>query len=370
MIPRRLPSLACAILAIFGCVAVAEQPPTRLSALRLTQPVERAVFQRAGRDLGEVPVSGSLGVEKSDTLEVRVVNRQTQQTLTDWAVVATNSPDGSFNTQLSLPVGWYRIEVRSKSAGTVVATATVERVGVGDVFVTCGQSNSANHGQPPQKAGEDRVSTCDFQTGKWAHADDPQPGATGAGGSPWPVLGDLLVRKTGAPVGFICVGVGGTPVSFWTPKGNGYPRLKRALQLAGPHGVRAVLWHQGESDSIAGTTMEDYARMLEQCIAQSRTDAGWMVPWGVALASFHPDPKATPTRQDAIVAGQKKVIASVSAAFQGPSTDSFHTRGWLCDTVHFNAEGLAAHAQGWAGALAPLLDAGSTFPDNKPTAKP
>ena len=77
--------------------------------------------------------------------------------------------------------------------------------------------------------------------------------------------------------------------------------------------------------------------MLSGTIARSRQDAGWDVPWGVALASFHPSPQATAERQAAVVTGQREVMATVSGVFQGPATDSFRTRGWLSDTVHFNA---------------------------------
>ena len=107
--------------------------------------------------------------------------------------------------------------------------------------------------------------------------------------------------------------------------------------------------------------------MLGEVIAQSRKDAGWDVPWGVALASFHPDPKATAERQAAVVEGQQRVISTVAGVFQGPGTDSFHTRGFLADTVHFNAQGLAAHAQGWADALAPLM---KNQPNPYPKANP
>jgi len=33
-------------------------------------------------------------------------------------------------------------------------------------------------------------------------------------------------------------------------------------------------------------------------------------------------------RQAAVVEGQQKVIATVAGVFQGPETDTFHTRGW------------------------------------------
>jgi hypothetical protein len=333
---------------VFKVLASAATAVKPSSSLQIAQPMERAIFQRDEHGVAEVPVAATVADGQADTIEVRATNRQTQLPVTDWAKVTAGM-------KLTLPAGWYQLEFRAMKAGPAVATGTVERVGVGEVFVTCGQSNSANHGNPQQKAQDDRVSSCNYQNGLWLHADDPQPGATGSGGSPWALLGDLLVKKHDIPVGFICTGVGGTAVSFWTPNGKGYPRLKQALQLAGSHGCRAVLWHQGESDSIAGTSAENYAKMLGEAIAQSRTDAGWDVPWGVALASFHPAPEATAERQAAVVSGQQKVITTVPGVFQGPETDSFHTRGWLADTVHFNAQGLAAHAQGWAEALAPLM---------------
>jgi hypothetical protein len=125
------------------------------------------------------------------------------------------------------------------------------------------------------------------------------------------------------------------------------------MQLTRVHGVRAVLWHQGETDGLLGTSAGVYADLLKDVIAQSRKDAGWEVPWGVARASYHPS--VTPERQAAVVQGQGIVISSVPGVFEGPSTDSYHTRGFLHDVVHFNAEGLAAHAAGWADALKPII---------------
>ncbi|MFA6288669.1 MAG: sialate O-acetylesterase [Opitutaceae bacterium] len=316
------------------------------ATLQVRQPTEWTVLQRDERGQALLRVDC---INTGGAVEIRVLDRQNGQVAKDWTALARE--EGSFRGSFLLRAGWYRIEVRSKRAGAVVESCEVGRVGIGEVFVTSGQSNAGNHGNPIQHARDDRVATCDYKTGLWRHADDPEPGAGGKGGSPWPMLGDLLVKKLDVPVGFICTAVGGTEVSEWVPSGQHYSRLKQALQLAGSHGVRAVLWHQGESDSIAGTSTDDYARLLEQVISQSRVDAGWPVPWGVALASYHPKRKATADRQRAVIAGQRKVTAEYPGVFQGPATDSFHERGLLADSVHFNAEGLAEHAQGWADAL-------------------
>jgi hypothetical protein len=341
---RKRPQAASYLGPVFKVVASATTMIKPASALRVTLPPERAIFQRDEHGVAQVPVAVTIPNPDTHTVEVRALDRQAKSTAMDWTQVTADM-------QLTLPGGWYQLEFRARNAENVVATAVVERVGVGEVFVTCGQSNSANFGKPRQKAQDDRVSSCNFETGLWQHGDDPQPGAGGSGGSPWPLLGNQLVRENDVPVGFICLGVGSTTVGQWSPNGSLYPRLKQALQRTGKNGVRAVLWHQGESDSIAGTPAETYAELLGAIIARSRTDAGWDVPWGVALASFHPAPEATAEKQAAVAEGQKMVAATVPGVFQGPTTDGFRERGFLRDNVHFNAQGLAAHAQGWADVL-------------------
>ena len=64
-------------------------------------------------------------------------------------------------------------------ARLVVNQRTVERVGVGEVFVIAGQSNSANYGNPTLSAADDRVST--FNLSNWRHADDPLADRDGIG---------------------------------------------------------------------------------------------------------------------------------------------------------------------------------------------
>jgi hypothetical protein len=57
---------------------------------------------------------------------------------------------GMFSATLRLAAGWYRIEAATAARGVALGRDAVEPVGVGEVFVTAGQSNSANHGLPRQ----------------------------------------------------------------------------------------------------------------------------------------------------------------------------------------------------------------------------
>ena len=64
------------------------------------------------------------------------------------------------------------------------------------------------------------------------------------------------------------------------------------MKPLGPHGFRAVLWHQGESDAnqkdptrtLPGKLYREY---LEKLIRDSRREIGWDAPWFVAQASYH-----------------------------------------------------------------------------------
>ncbi len=328
----------------------------RPGGLSVDSSLGRAIFQRNSQNEANVPITGS--VENGITsIEARATPRAgSPGTTTGWQVIDASPSGNAYAGALDLDGGWYDIEVRSLNGASVVDQRTVERVGVGEVFVIAGQSNSANDGSPALAAAEDRVSS--FDLNNWRHADDPQPIATGSGGSPWPALGDQLVGHLDVPVGFISVGWGGTRVDQWVPGANGpdsqplYNRLKDALQALGPNGARAVLWHQGEADNEANSSNANYVNRLETIIAQSRIDAGYDIPWGVAQASFLP--YLNPTTDPAIIQAQAQVAANDPLNFVGASTDDLINGGgtnWRWDGIHFNQAGLIEHADRWFNQL-------------------
>jgi hypothetical protein len=329
--------------------------------VQIVQPSERAIFQRDNRNQAQVPVVCATDPAVT-RVEARWVDRSPGEPSAgaEWHSLEQSAHKNQWTATFPIPAGWWRMEVRAKKMDQQ-ETVVIERFGVGEVFVTCGQSNSANFGSPCQTAEDDRVSACSWMTGQWQHAQDPEPGAGGKGGSPWALLGDLLVKRYQVPVGFFCTGIGSTHVGDWAPAGKLYPHLKAALKLAEANGIRAVLWHQGESDSIVGTPTNLYAERLSSIIQQSRIDLGSSVPWGIAHASFHPSPKATQENQAAVRAGQDKVINEALMVFAGPDTDSLPVSDRATtDHVHLNATGLQAHAEGWAKALETIIPVSQT----------
>ena len=288
-----------------------------------------------------------------------------------------------FSGHLAAPAGgWHRLEVRVTKGDQVLGSAAVEHLGVGEVFVVAGQSNSANHGQEKQNTQTQRVASFDGQ--RWQLANDPQPGASGRGGSFMPPLGDMLVKRFDVPVGFIACGLGGSSVREWLPagatfpnpptiekrvertadgrwtsKGEAYTALVDRIRPLGLNGFRAVLWHQGESDANqkdASRTLAGnfYRQYLAQVIHDSQRGIGWNAPWFVAQVSYHvPGDEASPDIREAQASLWRDGIA-----LEGPDTDAlkgaFRERGGL--GVHFSDAGLREHANKWAEKLAPWLE--------------
>jgi hypothetical protein len=343
--------------------------PVTPGTVTVASPKARQVIQRGGANTASVPVSGTYS-GTPDSIEARMVvmaGAGNSGTGTDWATLVTTPAGGTYaGTLAGIPAGgWYQLEVRSVTEGTPGTATVIQRIGIGDIYITCGQSNSANHGAPAGTVTDDRVSAWNYSGGAWTKAADPMPGASGSGGSVWPRLGDLLAARENVPIAFACLGQGSTTVEQWTPGNTHYPKVKTAVQAFPVNGFRAVLWHQGESDSLASTTPANYQSRMQSIVSQSRTDAGWMVPWYLAEVGFHPG--STLIQEEPVVAGQRRVIHADAQVFPGPVTDDFHLEGKLSDSVHFNAAGLADHAAQWAevlGGTPPLALKNGDFESN------
>src|SRR5262249_10942470 len=146
----------------------------------LDSPQDYQVAQRDAKNVGALRVRGKLGgaARKADVLEYRV---GTEGHPGEGRALPAGEKSGRVEGRGEVGAGgWYRRDVRAAAGGKAVAQATVERVGVGEVFVVAGQSNAANHGAEKQLTNTGRVAAFDG-TG-WQPANDPQPGASGADG--------------------------------------------------------------------------------------------------------------------------------------------------------------------------------------------
>ena len=315
----------------------------------LQSPDSHQIVQRNEYSMGIFPVQGSTEYTV-DLIEGRYIPMGNSMP-SDWHSVATPLSSHFYGT-IEVPTGWHQLEFRFLNDGQVIDIVTVGPVGVGEVFIVAGQSNSANSGEFPLTPTDPRVST--WGSNGWRFGHDPQPAATGNGGSPWPVVGDLLTHRYDVPIGFLSVGYGGTKVDRWVPDTNDlFPRITDALDAVGPSGARAILWHQGESNA-GGTTVEDYAEMLGEVVLGSRAHAGYDIAWLVARVGFVPN--GDPVKMGWVVGGQNTVIDADPLTFPGPHTDDLNGTEWRYDTIHFNEAGLREHAARWDTRIANAMN--------------
>ena len=98
------------------------------SLAQISMPTNRIVFQRGNDNTANVPIARRSGATAYVQARATALNGGQS---TDWQTIATNV-GATFEGTLWLSDGWYLLEVRTAS----VSIWTVDRVGVGEVFVT------------------------------------------------------------------------------------------------------------------------------------------------------------------------------------------------------------------------------------------
>ena len=319
----------------------------------ILSPRNYQVFQRQTKQAGRLLISGRVR-SACDRVEARITGKSVAGILPGaWQPLTLLPVTQGFNTTLTMSAGgWYKVEVRALKSGQTVAQSTIENVGIGEVFVGAGQSNSTNSGEEHIQPTSGMVSA--FSGSRWQIANDPQPGThdNSGGGSFWPAFGDAMYQKYHVPIGVAVTGHGGTSVNQWQPDGELFRWMMTRIYELGPNGFRAVLWHQGESDTAMAT--DDYASRLTTVIQASKQLAGWEFPWFVAQVSYHnPREVSFTSTRDA-----DKKLWDANIALEGPDTDTLtgDNRDTGGQGIHFSRKGLLAHGQMWADKVSVWLD--------------
>lgn len=357
-----------------------------LAQVQISLPQSRIVLQRDANNQASVAIGGSFSV-CVDKIEARAVPMQAGQgTLKDWTTLQTNPQGGAFLGTLPVSGGWYQIEVRGSLNGSVVGTASVQRVGVGEVFAIAGQSNAGGLSQPNiSGATDDRVSCVNYFNANSSTTDPPTPvyshldaynnlAMRGENAWSWGRLGDMLTSRLNVPVLFFNAGWGSTTSGNWRagaddpnslttniftsqpfPAGQPYANLRMAFNyFIAQTGVRGLLWHQGENDAalarannatITYITKDQYIQNLQTIIGKLRQQTGKNISWLVARVSLHNFDKTS----QLVIDGQNQTIQTTANTFAGPNTDFIQNP--RPDGDHFSDNGHALHAQGWDLAL-------------------
>jgi hypothetical protein len=368
------------LIALVCCVSAVAQDAAQVT---VSSPLEHQVFQRRTRLHGTILVRGS--VVTATEVEARVEGTSLEGPLSgQWRRMTVDASRKQFGGELPVIAGgFYRVEIRATDAAGKQTLVKVPNVGVGEVFVISGQSNSTNYGEVQQKTETGMVTS--FDGTEWVLADDPQPGVqdNSKKGSFIPSFGDALYRKYHVPIGIASVGHGSTSVRQWLPAGSPIhvmPTMTRyvkteadgtlvsdgtlfdgmmaRIRQLGVHGFRALLWHQGESDSHQPPEHDidaaTYRSMMINLIRTSRKEAGWDFPWFVAQVSYHtPEDTGCPPIREA-----QRSLWRRGLAMEGPDTDTL-TAAYRQNGgkgTHMNDAGLKAHGLLWADKVSLYLD--------------
>jgi hypothetical protein len=383
--------------------------------ITLNFPVSRAVVQRNNANQTSLNIAGRINIA-ADKVEARLVPRAEQVRLdtivaTAWQVVQ-NTPKGVFTGTIAAKGGWYNLEVRAIKDNVLMGNiTTVERVGIGEVFVFVGHSNAQGgaYGLSGYSATDDRISciavgqepSCNgmnpFQPAtssdslwcKYLQTGDAQflpvlkfsKVTVASGIAPfsshpwfWGIMGDSLSKKLNVPIMLYGAAFGGTKSEHWYKAALGIPfdhgfvkssismpyvNLKNILQLYVPlTGIRGVLCLHGVNERNDGQI--DIQTWMRGYIAQSRTDSkisnlAWMISLDSYLLDKNQNPPPFPMKFDARNA--QTTVAGENNNFLGPDLDQIADNGGGIessdrpDGLHFGNPGMKKAANAWATAI-------------------
>lgn len=159
-----------------------------------------------------------------------------------------------------------------------------------DIFILAGQSNMAGrggvrHGKwdgnvPPECRPSPSVLRLNPQL-QWEVAHEPLHAGIGSPKPQGVGPGLAFANEIGAKgfhgvVGLVPCAVGGTKISQWARGTTLYNQLLRRSRaaLSGGGQLRAILWYQGESDTVRVEDAEAYGGNLQNLITDLRSDLG------------------------------------------------------------------------------------------------
>jgi hypothetical protein len=228
------------------------------------------------------------------------------------------------------------------------------------VLVTLGQSTMAANAPTAYVPTNAKVHTYNPYDGGCYVSRDPQLGSSQVAmpnmiigpGHVFGRIGDKLIsagpatRVIGANIA-----IDATFVADWAAGGSVNGRigvLANRLKSApfGIGGVSAVLWQQGESDCVAGTSQASYAASLASVIATLR-NAGFTAPIFIAHTTW----VSGSTCPSTVGAAQDAAVNHGAGIWAGPNSDSLGAGSRLSDNIHFSDAGNDSLAALWQAAL-------------------
>lgn len=234
-------------------------------AITITRPQAYQVYKRSG-GLADITISGTY--TGTPTSIQASWNGGAYQT-----IVASPAGGVYSGTLPAQPSGQGALTVRFSN--DVAQNASVNFVGVGDVYLVIGQSNAAGSGVAMQSYTHATLKAAMWKIGAsaWQEMADP---THISGGSCWPLLATLYMAGASAPFAIIGCGVGSTSLVVagkeWQKGNSAYNQALATLTASGVNGVTAILMLQGEGDANLGASQVAYQTALSQMLDDMQAD--------------------------------------------------------------------------------------------------
>ncbi|MDO5422930.1 MAG: sialate O-acetylesterase [Eubacteriales bacterium] len=244
------------------------------------------------------PAAIEVGVESARPM-ARVMREDDNTAVLPWTYLENHPAEhftGTFTGTLRLPAGGlYRIETSLETKSTQPDLTWLYRgdcvlhVGVGNVFLLAGQSNSAGYGKDYAMDPPDLSVHLFRNRSRWDLASHPMNESTDAGSlaneemgipgvSPYLSFGKQFSRLSGCPVGLVQTTLGGSPISRWLPEtGDLYQNMLDKIALTGGQ-YAGVLWYQGCSDADEANAPLYYDR-YRSMVEDLRARLGYEIPF-------------------------------------------------------------------------------------------
>lgn len=355
--------------------------PVLWAQVGVTFPPARMVYQRNQAGQANVYVTGTYFGNQVTRVEARLKSRGEGGNAVDWTTIASGLSNHVFGGFLPATGGRYDLEVRgmngaNQQVGNIV---TVQKVGVGEVFLIVGHSNASAAESPMTGANSDLVNTIDpntntarrelyLQTGSPDDLPPLEPSqlCQGCGIAPmawqpwfWSKLGDLLVSALNVPVLFYSAAFGGSNMGHFykaaydIPFTHGFIRynirmpyvnIRNAINKYIPRtGLRAVLSAHGINDG--DTTAAGFYFRSQKVAEKSRNEANYQdLAWLVATSCYNKGVK-----QD-FTDAQNALINDDPNTFRGADLNAIGEEGRY-DGLHFNELGQIRAAELWRDAI-------------------
>ena len=165
-----------------------------------------------------------------------------------------------------------------------------------DIMLLIGQSNMAGRGLPNEvdSVADERIEM--FRDGQWQRAVEPlhDDKETAGVGLAMSCASAYLEAFPQARIGLVPAAVGGTPLSRWMPGEDLYERaLAIAREALGGGALKAILWHQGETDAQHLERAQSYGQRLAEMVGTLRqaldaTDVPFVVGGLGDFLAVHP----------------------------------------------------------------------------------